>query len=1808
MRTPINRTSALVLAACSGFLILQTIRPGSLSAAQINLGQFSSTDPVITFETASPFLPNVPGLQFAGGDALPGDGTNCFGSQYFGNRNGSTFLDVYFDQPQQAVGAYIVEASPLFGTTGVVEVAYDQSGNVIESASGTFPPWQYSPAFVGIGETNIEIYHVQWRYLGAPGTFGIDNLIYGRAIGLDQLPSIPTGLTASHQDLQVTLKWSPADWASAYNVKQGAFPGGPFTNVATGVTNTSYTDTVTQNGLYYYVVSGVNTNGESPDSQPAAVYVLDRFAFTRIALNQTSGVPFELAISALDSNNFRVLNFNSTALLTGVGDHGPVQVVPGLLQFINGQWTGTVSVASAFPDTNIRLNFSSNGVAGVSNPFDAAPPAIQEFDFYAADLLYDPKAQRIYATVPAASPNFSNCLVVIDPVVGRIETNYFLGDDPQKMALSDDGQFLYAGFNGSNVVRRINLISNAVDLQIQLGNNSYYNAPYTAADLTVIPGMPRSVVITGVGLVIFDDGIQRSNTFGLGATVVAPSPTELFTSGGGYPVAPFARLTIDPSGVTGYVFHDGLVGPSETMKYQDGLVFTSGGRVFNPETTKVLGYLPSCAILEPDLASGRVFTMASHPVWAHPDAWTLYACDPVTLQPLANSAMDGVAGTPISLIRWGTNGVAIAMYQGHVFLVRTPLVPNPPSSDLLLGVLDLPPSIPLYSNLTYTIQITNQGPNDTLVTSFLDLLPQGANFVSASSTLGSCLVSNGVVTCDLGNLRKGSSGTLTLVVSPTVIGPLTNLALVSGAAFDPDMANNSSVTVVTCQNPPFVTTQPPWVQGPSNATLNGMGVPNGLDTMAWFEWGARGAFDAQTPPASLGAGSATIRLSAPLTNLNNGVVYQCRLVVSNSLGLAVGATRLFSTGRRIVAWGDNSAGQLNIPTGLSNVVALAAGRFHSLGLLSDGTVAAWGANNYGQLNLPIGLSNVVAIAAGDSDCLALKSDGTVVGWGQNYAGQANIPGGLGGIIAISQGVGHDLALLSNGTVAAWGDNEAQQCSVPPGLSNVVAVAAGYMHSEALKADGTVACWGQVRQTDVPTNLPGVVAITAGNAFGAALKSDGTVVQWPGGGVVSNLTNEIALSANFANLLALETNGTVDFGAPSGLSNTCILAAGVMHGLADGNNLPPAALPLLLSSVPNQDLVIPLQGSDLNADLLAYRITILPSAGALYQFTNGGRGAIIATPNEAVQDPQHRVIFAAAGTGRPPDGFTYVVNDGQADSLPATVSLNIGSTLASTQPATLIAPTRATLNGMVLPNGMDSVAWFEWGVPGQHTNATSPQPVGSGGTVVRISQQITGLVQPALYQFRAVMSNAIGTIYGAPSRFTTGEKVAVWGGGQFGLDSVPRSLGLAVGVAAGYNHDLVIQSGGTVVAWGDNSYQQTNVPAGLGNVVAVAAGNGQSLALASDRTVNAWGRNEFGQGSVPPGMSNVVAIAAGAEHDLALIADGSVMGWGRNDSGQASVPISVSNAVAIAAGKDFSVALKADGTVLSWGNAPLLPPGLTNVVAIAAGDSHILALRLDGSVAAWGSNIQGQTNVPLSALSNVFGIGKGVSHSLALTSDGAVVAWGNNDSGQALPPAGLNHVVAASGAEHNSITLGGNVPPQALSLVTNGPENRDLVIRCGATDPNGDAVSTRVSLLPTVGGLYQFSAGARGPAILSFNTLISDPSGRVIFVPFVNSFGSPYTTFSFVANDGQVDSKPGTIVVNVVPGIVPVLNVGPRATSAPFTFTLLADSNGTYGVWTSTNLMNWSLIGPFTPLSNGWFFFSDPDSTNQLFRFYKAQAR
>jgi hypothetical protein len=243
--------------------------------------------------------------------------------------------------------------------------------------------------------------------------------------------------------------------------------------------------------------------------------------------------------------------------------------------------------------------------------------------------------------------------------------------------------------------------------------------------------------------------------------------------------------------------------------------------------------------------------------------------------------------------------------------------------------------------------------------------------------------------------------------------------------------------------------------------------------------------------------------------------------------------------KTIASWG------VNVPAGMSNVVAVSAGYQHGLALASNGVVTGFGDDSFGEIDIPIGLSNVVDVAAGGNYSIALKSDGTIAGWGYVLP-----PGGLSNILTVSAGTFHSLAIKDDGTVVGWGYNEYGEATAPVGLSNVVAVSAGAFHSLALRNDGTVVAWGYnyYGESTVPDGLSNVVAVAGGYYHSLALKSDGTVVAW----------------------------GNNDFGQtnmPAGPTNVVAIAAGNLHSLALLPN-PAAQLPPVIRWMSATNRTIP----------------------------------------------------------------------------------------------------------------------------------------------------------------------------------------------------------------------------------------------------------------------------------------------------------------------------------------------------------------------------------------------------------------------------------------------------------------------------------------------------------------------------------------------------------------------------------------------------------------------------------------------------------
>jgi alpha-tubulin suppressor-like RCC1 family protein len=308
------------------------------------------------------------------------------------------------------------------------------------------------------------------------------------------------------------------------------------------------------------------------------------------------------------------------------------------------------------------------------------------------------------------------------------------------------------------------------------------------------------------------------------------------------------------------------------------------------------------------------------------------------------------------------------------------------------------------------------------------------------------------------------------------------------------------------------------------------------------------------------------------TNIPSGTNYPEQIVASNVIAIAAGVDHslFLKSDGSLWAMGGNSVDDTNNPSGqlgdgtynstnrpemivASNVIATAAGGYHSLFLKSDGSLWAMGYNYDGELgdgtynntNRPqmIVASNVTAIAAGLYHSLFIKSDGSLWGLGYNYFGQlgdgtygvapyysTDLPEEIvaSNVVAIAAGQAFSFFIKSDGSLWAMGEDmygelgDGTTRAMESGMnlperivtSNVTAVACGLWHTLFVERDGSMWAMGSNGRGELggsfsDTSLPslvithGVIAVAAGHEDSFLIKNDGSL--W---GMGFNLLGEL----------------------------------------------------------------------------------------------------------------------------------------------------------------------------------------------------------------------------------------------------------------------------------------------------------------------------------------------------------------------------------------------------------------------------------------------------------------------------------------------------------------------------------------------------------------------------------------------------------------------------------------------------------------------------------------------------------------------------
>jgi uncharacterized repeat protein (TIGR01451 family) len=183
----------------------------------------------------------------------------------------------------------------------------------------------------------------------------------------------------------------------------------------------------------------------------------------------------------------------------------------------------------------------------------------------------------------------------------------------------------------------------------------------------------------------------------------------------------------------------------------------------------------------------------------------------VTLLPGAYSVHEAAAAGYTTTMNEGCTGT-LAHYGDKATCTVTnndvasppPPPPPPPAPSPRINMRIIKSASPnpatVGGDLTYTLKVTNLGPNQANDVHVTDSLPSETTFVSVSTDKGTCTGTN-AISCSLGQVAVGEIITITIVVKPTQAGTITNTAVVAGHESEVDPSDNTSSATVVVNGP-----------------------------------------------------------------------------------------------------------------------------------------------------------------------------------------------------------------------------------------------------------------------------------------------------------------------------------------------------------------------------------------------------------------------------------------------------------------------------------------------------------------------------------------------------------------------------------------------------------------------------------------------------------------------------------------------------------------------------------------------------------------------------------------------------------------------------------------------------------------------------------------------------------------------------------------------------------------------------------------------------------------------------------------------
>lgn len=642
------------------------------------------------------------------------------------------------------------------------------------------------------------------------GTSPVSNLVIGNPTSTPSITAVtPTSIVEGSGDTFITVTGtgftgsSDVQWNGA-NL-QTYFQGINFLSATVPAADVAKT-------------GSANVTVTSPTATPSVsnaiqVNITNPPAPTLTTITPTNGpinTDTQVELFGTGFTNLSTVSFNGTNL--------PVTAIQG-----SGQLTVTI------PASAIAL--PGNGSFTVTTPAPGGgTTAPLAYTAYIAipnnSMVYNAANGLFYASVPSsAGPPYGNSIVSVDPATGALGTPIHVGSEPNKLAITSDGHYLWVGLDGASAVRQVDLTTGTAGLQFTLGGNAgLYENPGTALALAALPGSPNSVVVSSsnefsdLALAIYDSGVIRGSGTGgsIGITGSANALQVDGTRGEVYAGSQnqYNTYTYSSTGLTPLASSSSGAYTAYTddeMLIAGGKLYTDLGGVYDAESGDLLGTFYSSGTTAATGTTTADTTLGKAFILTNQNAYSSVSPTQIQIFNISNFTNDTTLSLPVSystssnysitpgptrLTRWGADGLAFRTNVG-IYSLRSSAVKDLSSVSADLGVtLASSGSNATGATSTFTATVKNAGPSGATSVALTALVPSTGTLVSATPSTGSCFTSS-AVSCDLGSLANGSSATVTFVIQQMTAGDSTMMVQVSASENDPKPSNNQSSSTVS---------------------------------------------------------------------------------------------------------------------------------------------------------------------------------------------------------------------------------------------------------------------------------------------------------------------------------------------------------------------------------------------------------------------------------------------------------------------------------------------------------------------------------------------------------------------------------------------------------------------------------------------------------------------------------------------------------------------------------------------------------------------------------------------------------------------------------------------------------------------------------------------------------------------------------------------------------------------------------------------------------------------------------------------------